>query len=253
MLRESGAAVVIVALGAWATGVLGGGYSRTVDKPPAEVAAAIADLDIRNAPGSPGTDPLASGGQVPTFRVEAAPDHVSYVVMAHGQVAMTMTAWLKSVDGGKRTKVTASVQRGPAPDDYVSPAFRSNGITMGLFAAELEGEIDKLVFPPGQWTAQCDAIVARFEGGNEAQGFDRSPGSLTQAIGNTAKMSMRLGQFDKELKTAHCPQPDNKFHDVHAKLSDAGPPAEPPPMVRPEDPSSPADSARPTMDLGKYR
>ena len=61
MLRESGAAFVILALGAWATGVLGGGYSRTVDKPPAQVVAALADLDIRNAPGAPGTDPLAAG------------------------------------------------------------------------------------------------------------------------------------------------------------------------------------------------
>ena len=250
MLRESGAAVVIVALGAWATGMLGGGYSRTVDRPPAEVAAALADLDIRNAPGAPGTDPAASGGQLPTFSVERAPDHVSYVVMAHGQVAMTMTAWLKPIDGGKRTKVTATVTRGPAPDDYVSPAFRSNGITMGLFAAELEGDLDKLVFPPGKWTAQCDAIVASFEAGN---GGDSGSGSLTQAIGGTARTAMRLGQFDKELKAAHCPQPDNKFHDVSAKLSDGGSPSAPPPMVRPSDPSSPADSAQPTVNLDKYR
>lgn len=253
MLRESGAAVVIVALGAWATGMLGGGYSRTVDKPPAEVAAALADLDIRNAPGAPGTDPLASGGQLPTFSVETAPDHVSYVVMAHGQVAMTMTAWLKPVDGGKRTKVTASVRRGPAPDDYVSPAFRSTGITMGLFAAELEGDLDKLVFPPGKWTAECDAIVARFEAGNDDMSMNRDSESLKQAIGNTARSAMRLGQFDKELKAAHCPQPDNKFHDVSAKLSDGGSPSAPPPMVRPSDPSSPADSARPTINLDKYR
>ena len=149
MLREFGVAAVIVALGAWATGMLGGSYSRTVDRPPAQVAAALADLDIRDAPGAPGTDPAASGGQLPTFSVETAPDHVSYVVMAHGEVAMTMTAWLKPVDGGRRTRVTASVKRGPAPDDYVSPAFRSTGITMGLFAAQLEGEIDKLVFLPG--------------------------------------------------------------------------------------------------------
>ena len=90
MLRGSILIGLLLALGAWITGTLGGGYSRTVDKPPAEVAAALADLDIRNAPGAPGTDPMSSGGQVPDFRVESAPDHVSYIVMAHGEVAMTM-------------------------------------------------------------------------------------------------------------------------------------------------------------------
>ena len=249
MLRASALTAVLVALGVWSSGVMGGGYSRTVDKPPAEVAAAIADLDIRKAPGAPGTDPMSSGGQVPDFRLESAPDHVSYIVMAHGEVAMTMTAWLKPIDGGRRTKVTATVTRGPAPDDYVSPAFRSNGITMGLFAIELEGEIDKLVFPPGKWTAECDAIVASFEAGNEGMGMDRGSGSLTQAMGNTARMSMRLGQFDKELKAAHCPQPSNNgFQDVHAQLRDEGPPPMPP-----EVPTPPAEMVRPTTDLQKYR
>ena len=249
MLRASALTAVLVALGVWSSGVMGGGYSRTVDKPPAEVAAAIADLDIRKAPGAPGTDPMSSGGQVPDFRLESAPDHVSYIVMAHGEVAMTMTAWLKPIDGGRRTKVTATVTRGPAPDDYVSPAFRSNGITMGLFAIELEGEIDKLVFPPGKWTAECDAIVASFEAGNEGMGMDRGSGSLTQAMGNTAKFSMRLGQYDKELKAAHCPQPSNNgFQDVHAQLRDEGPPPMPP-----EVPTPPAEMVRPTTDLQKYR
>ena len=252
MLRASVVTAVLVALGVWSSGVMGGGYSRTVDKPPAEVAAALADLDIRNAPGAPGTDPMSSGGQVPDFRVESALDHVSYIVMAHNEVAITMTAWLKPIDGGKRTKVTATVIRGPAPDDYVSPAFRSNGITMGLFATQLEGEIDKLVFPPGKWTAECDAIVARFEAGNEAMGMGMNggSGSLTQAMGNTAKFSMRLGQYDKELKTAHCPQPDNpnEFHDVKSTLTDNGSPPMPPEIA-----ARPADMARPTTDLGKYQ
>ena len=251
MLRASVVTAVLVALGVWSSGVMGGGYSRTVDKPPAEVAAALADLDIRQAPGAPGTDPLASGGELPTFSVDAAPDHVSYVVMAHGQVAMTMTAWLKPIDGGKRTKVTATVTRGPAPDDYVSPAFRSNGITMGLFATQLEGEIDKLVFPPGKWTAQCDAIVASFEAGNGGMdgAMDRGSGSLTQAMGNTARTAMRLGQYDKELKAAHCPQPsDNGFKEVQAQLRDDGPSPMPP-----EIPAPPAEMVRPTTDLQKYR
>ena len=250
MLRIKAAAAVVLSLALCACGLIGGSYSRTVDKPPAEVAAALADLDIRKAPGAPGTDPLASGGQVPDFRVESAPDHVSYIVMAHGEVAMTMTAWLKPIDGGKRTKVTATVTRGPAPDDYVSPAFRSNGITMGLFATQLEGEIDKLVFPPGKWTAECDAIVARFEAGNGDFEMAGSPTNLKQAMGNTARISMRLGQFDKELKAAHCPQPDNpnEFHDVTPQLTDNGPPPMPPEIA-----VTPANMTQPTTDLGKYQ
>ena len=53
MLRASAVTAVMVALGVWSSGVMGGGYSRTVDKPQAEVAAAIADLDIRHAPARP--------------------------------------------------------------------------------------------------------------------------------------------------------------------------------------------------------
>ena len=249
MLRESCVAVVIVGLGAWATGLVGGngGYSRVVDRPPAEVAQALADLDIRKAPGSPGTDPMASGGELPTFSVEQAADHVSYIVMAHGQVAMTMTAWLKPVDGGKRTKVTATVQRGPAPDDYVSPAFRSTGITMGLFAEELEGELDQLVFPTHEWDAQCDKIMADFEAANEANGMDRPGGTLTQAFGQTAKLSMHLGQLDKELKAAGCPSNrSNDFQPVSSQLSeDQG---SPPPVVKEQ-----SQVGKPSTDLSKYR
>jgi hypothetical protein len=206
MLRELGVLGVLGVAGMWAAGLVGASYSRVVDRPAADVAAAIADLDIRNAEGAPGTDPTRSGGVTPVFAVEQAADHVSYTVMANGQVAVKMTAWLKPIDDGKRTKVTATVDRGDAPDDYVSPAFRSEGITMGLFSMMLEEEIDKLVFPPKKWTAECDEIVARFEAGNSMNG---DPQSMSEAMGETAKAAVALGKLDKELKAAGCPTNPN--------------------------------------------
>lgn len=255
MLRVAGGAAVLGGLG-WL--MVPAGYSRTVDRPPAEVAAAIADLDIREAPGSPGTDPMASGGTLPTFTVESAPDHISYVVMAHGQVAVRMTAWLKPLDGGRRTKVTTSVERGPAPDDYVSPAFRSTGITLGLFSTLLEDQLDDLVFKVGPWGPHCEAVMARFEARNMANTDQHSPSGLTAAFAGTAKAAMSISMLDKELKAAGCPPNANAdaprdkdgFTTVRSELSDA-PSA---PMVRDGgDASTPTDATKPTMDLRKFR
>ncbi len=225
MLRETVVLGLLGGAGAWAAGLFDASYSRVVDRPPEEVATAIADLDIRNAPGAPGTNAEASGGVLPTFQVEREADHVTYVVMANGEVATRMTAWLKPVDGGRRTKVTASIERGDAPDDHVSPALRSEGITMGLFSLMLEEEIDKLVFPPKQWTAKCDEIVARFEASNS--GMRSDPQSLKQAFGNTAKQAIKLGQFDKDLKAAGCPSGSNEFHQPTEHMGASGAPDAP--------------------------
>jgi hypothetical protein len=222
--------LVALGLGAWATGALGGGYSRTVDSPPSAVAAALADLDIRDQPGSPGTDPSASGGTLPTFTVETTPDTVTWLVMAGDKVATRMIAHLSPVDGGKRTKVTAEVVRGNAPDDHVSPAFRSTGITMGLFATALEDELDKLVFKVGAWGPHCDAIMQKFEQRNMANTDQHNPQNLGQAFAGTSKAVMSIAAMDKELKMAGCPQnangasagPDG-FVPVRSELGEAGP------------------------------
>ena len=75
-------------------------------------------------------------------------------------------------------------------------------------------------------------------------------GSFAQAIGGTARTAMRLGQFDKDLKAAHCPRPDfpNEFHNLTPQLTDNGRPLIPPEIAAP-----PAHMALPTTDLGKYR
>src|ERR1700760_2036272 len=55
----------------------GNGYSHIVDKPQADVVAALEDLDITKQPGNPGTDPSASGGVAPEIRLEKAADHMT--------------------------------------------------------------------------------------------------------------------------------------------------------------------------------
>lgn len=254
MLRIACGVAVLGGLG-WM--MVPGGYSRTVDRPPAEVAAGLAHLDIRDAPGSPGTDSMASGGTLPSFALESAPDHVSYIVMANGEVATKMTAWLTPVDGGARTKVTATVERGSAPDDYVSPVFRSNGLTMGLFSTVLEDELDKLVFKIGPWDSHCDAIIDNFEARNIGNLDQRSPTSLTSAFAGTAKAAMSIAALDKELKAAGCPPNANGdaprdaqgFTTVSNQLGNA-PSA---PILAEGSPSSISEATRPTTDLSRYR
>jgi hypothetical protein len=50
--------------------------------------------------------------------------------MSRDKVVTTMIANFKSIDNGRQTQVTAPVERGNAPDDFVAPAFRSYGITL---------------------------------------------------------------------------------------------------------------------------
>jgi hypothetical protein len=194
-----------VALGGlWFSGALGGGaYSRDVDRSPAQVMAALGDLDIREQPGEPGTDPSRAGGVAPLFRTERGPDKIVFVVMSGNQVATRMTAHLEPLDGGRRTRVTAEVERGDAPDDFVSPAFRSEGVTLGLFSLALEGELDALVAPPQRSRADCIAMEERMLAGAAPTS---EPQNLKQAVGSTAGTAMRLGAIQAELRRQGCPE-----------------------------------------------
>jgi hypothetical protein len=147
--------LVPIAAGGWYFAGRSGGLSREVDRPPAAVAAAIADLDIRRQPGAPGTDPAASGGVAPIFRHEQTAEGMVFTVYSGDKVATRMIAHLEPLDGGRRTRVWAEVERGDAPDDLVSPAFRSTGITLGLFNAALGDELDDLTSPPRRSVAEC--------------------------------------------------------------------------------------------------
>ena len=129
---------------------IGNGYSHVVDRPQADVVAALEDLDISTQPGNPGTDPSVSGGVKPDIRLEKAADHMTWWVMAGDKVATTMTATFEPLDGGKRTRVTTSVAARRRARRRVSPAFRSTGITSGLFSMAVEGELNKMTAPPAR-------------------------------------------------------------------------------------------------------
>ena len=186
----------------------GNGYSHVVDKPQSAVVAALEDLDIGAQPGNPGTDPAASGGVRPDIRLEKAADHMTWWVMAGDKVAISMTANFEPLDGGARTRVTTSVARGDAPDDVVSPAFRSTGITSGLFSLAVEGELNKLTDGPRASAADCREIVEKWREAGEAEAMARprdDPKNLGQAMANGARDTIKLQAMADALRRRGCP------------------------------------------------
>ncbi|OYY90890.1 MAG: hypothetical protein B7Y45_05565 [Sphingomonas sp. 28-66-16] len=205
MLKNIAIAIPLFAGGLYMTGALGGAHwSRDVARPQAEVMAALEDLDITQQPGSPATDPDAAGGVTPAFKVERSDNQMRWVVMSGDKVATTMIADFKPAGDGKTTHVTAHVERGNAPDDVVSPAFRSTGITLGLFSMALEGELSSLTkVAPGD-PETCARLWREFERGNIAAGLDSRPSTLTSAVGQVATVTIRLQAFDSEVRRLGC-------------------------------------------------
>lgn len=205
---KRGIFVGLMALALGGCNWIGNGYSHTVDRPQADVVAALEDLDISAQPGNPGSDADSSGGVKPDIRLEKAADHMTWWVMAGDKVATVMTATFEQIDGGKRTRVTTSVQRGDAPDDVVSPAFRSTGIMSGLFSLAVEGELNKLTDGPRASTADCRKIIEDWRVSGENEMMDRpreDPKNLTQAIGETARNTIKLQAMADKLRRAGCP------------------------------------------------
>lgn len=202
MYRSVLMGVPLLVGGYWVFGEIDG-YSRVVDRPPAQVAAAIDDLDIRDQPGSPGTDASRAGGIMPVFKHVRSENAVTWTVMSGNQVAVTMTAHLTPIDGGKRTKVTASVERGDAPDDVVSPAFRSSGITLGLFGMALESELNEMTAPPAD-PVKCAEFFRKFEAEGLVTGNVARQDGVGDAMGDVATTAMRLAALDAEARRSGC-------------------------------------------------
>lgn len=181
-------------------GFFNSGYSRDVERPVQEVMASLEGLDVRKEPGSPGTDPSRSGGVLPDFKLEREPGKMTWLVMAGDKVATRMIATLEPIKDGAATRITASVERGDAPDDITSPAFRSEKITLGLFAAALETQVNKLTMA---WGPHCDELAEQLLSGGPAPGSD-DRSSLGAAIGSTSRDIMRLGAMDTKLRAAGC-------------------------------------------------
>jgi hypothetical protein len=207
--------------GMYVSGALGGGgWSRDVARPQAAVMTALEDLDIRDQPGSPGTDPAQSGGITPVFKLERTDTSMRWKVMSGDKIAVTMIADFKPSADGTATHVTAHVERGDAPDDFVSPAFRSKGVTLGLFAMALEGELNELTLPPPGDPAACARLFERFQEANMAAGAGGRPESLKGAIGQVAATGVRLNAFDAEQRRLGCQHRDGSsdFKSVESSM-----------------------------------
>ena len=191
--------------GAYASGVFDirtQRYQRIVDRPANEVAAALDDLDIRHAPGSPASDPSRSGGVKPTFTRGATSTGMVFTIHSGEQVAVRLFADLEAVDGGKRTKVTTRVERGDAPDDFVAPAFRSTAITTGLFNVVVDADLDALTRPKGD-PERCRALLEKsMYRMLDADAMHQD--NLKDALGDNARMMMEVSAMQQELNRAGC-------------------------------------------------
>jgi len=253
MIVRSISFISVVALGGlYATGLLGGGsYSRDVGRAPADVKKALEDLDITEQPGSPGTDPAAAGGVKPVFKLSETPDSLIWTVWSRDKIATQMIAHLEPIDDGKGTRVTTSVKRGDAPDDFVSPAFRSKGLTMALFGGALESELNELtVAPAGTWNEDCDRIVAKFEQSNWDSPDLQQRDGLKDAMGDTITIAMKMQGVDMQLRNAGC-NPDmrsNEFKSVQSRMAAASPQST---SVHPKDEVR-FEPGKPMVDLSHY-
>ena len=221
-----------------------GSFDRTVAASPSDVRSALMDLDVRKAPGAPGTDITRSGGVQPLFQLTQEGNDMVWTVMSGKDVAVRMIAHLEPLEGGTKTRVTAEVQRGNAPDDSRSPAFRSEGITLGLFSVVLEDELDELVRPKtGITKAECQALFEKLMAANAPEGGHQS------GFAGVARTAMTLSAVEQELKAKGC---DTGFKDDFEQptelLTEGG--GAPPPIVRDQKDVS-FKPGQPMVDLSK--
>ena len=125
------------------------------DHPPRQALEGLAMLDIRKQPGSPGTRAEAAGGVLPKFRRTLKGQTIRWDVLSGEEVAVSLTAtgtagWLYG------SYIKANVARGTAPEERLSPAFRSEALTLGLFKSAIADSLD-LIGSPG-WGPRCDAV-----------------------------------------------------------------------------------------------
>lgn len=136
------------------------------------------------------------------FVLEHGTDTITWKVMSGSLIAMTMTAKFEPLADGTRTRVTTSVARGDAPDDLVSPAFRSKGVSHGLFLAALEGELDELTLPTGGSADKCRAIAAGLQADGTGGVGNGAPDE--RSLANGARTIMQLNAMDMQLRAAGC-------------------------------------------------
>jgi hypothetical protein len=203
MIWKLGALSGAAMAGVWASGMLDHSYARTVARSSGEVTQALAQLDIAQAPGAPETDPARAGGDPPMFRMSRAGNELVWTVMSGDKVATRMIADVVAIDA-THARVVARIERGDAPDDFVSPAFRSHGITMALFGMALEDQLNRLTAPPEN-VAGCAALMRRFRNGAFASPPDDRIGQAGPGVmGQVAKTALALNAIEGERRRLGC-------------------------------------------------
>jgi hypothetical protein len=194
--------------GAYYVGVLRPAHVRDIDRPAAEVATALESLDIRREPGAPGTDPARSGGIMPVFRHERTATGLVWTVMSGDKVATQMFADLTPLDGGRRTRVDARVDRGDAPDAFVSPTFRSEALTRMILVGALRNALDDMELPHAD-AETCARLVEQLAG----TGFEdpHARDTLGKAIGATMRATLQASAQETEMRRRGC-RPDFRDH-----------------------------------------
>jgi len=190
-------------------------FSRDVARPQAEVMSALADLDIRKQPGAPGTDASLSGGVPSLFKLERGSNSMTWLVMSGDQVAMRMIASFEPINDGKGTRVVTSVGRGDAPDDIVSPAFRSEAVTLGLFSVAVDDELTRLTRKHAPSTVDCVRLYNTLIKSHAPASASSRPTELKQAVAGVAKTTLMLTAVDGELRRNGC---DNHFNSGRSGL-----------------------------------
>jgi hypothetical protein len=154
-LKVFGAAAPVMLGALYFVGAIDGpAYSQDVDQPPERVAQALGDLDLAVLPTGPGQ----IYASVPPVTMTRTADGFRWTLMSGSEVAMTMTASLAPLDGGRRTRVTGTVEKGSLSNpDSVSPTFRTPGTMEKLFSMALTAELAELNVPAGDEAALAAA------------------------------------------------------------------------------------------------
>ncbi len=205
----------VAGIGLYLNGAFGSSYQRDVGASPAEIRAALQDLDIREAPGEPATDPSRSGGVAPVFELSETGNDMIWTVRSGDKVAVRMIAHLTPLDAA-RTRVTAEVERGDAPDDLIAPLFRSPGMTRSLFGMVLDQELDELTIPQKLSRDECRELAERLLMANAAP-LDQQTG-----FGGVARTALKLAAVEGKLKEAGCSTNPGKFEDISDEMSKGG-------------------------------
>jgi hypothetical protein len=246
-LKTFGVLAPVVLGGVYFAGGFTSAYSRDVGKPQAEVMSALADLDITEQPGAPGTDPSMSGGVRPLFKLERGTDSMTWFVMSGDKVAMRMVASFEPLEGGAQTRVRTSVSRGDAPEEFVSPAFRSTSVTLGLFSAAVEGELNGLTRTRTASDAECRELYEKLMGGNSPEDRMRQmQDSEQRGVGAVINISGKLRAVRAELERNGCDTSmaatNRRIKAMQNESASAGSPAQPEVSFEP---------GKPMIDLSK--